>query len=96
MDTQVNSRYGQHREADAPQAMPGLDRRVPEVLAIPPALRAQRRQVNAIAAAEPADLAAARVAAYYGRLPGEAQRCTACGYIAWDLVAGVCGACRRG
>lgn len=92
MDTADNSRYGPHREADAPQGQPGLDRRVPEVMAIPEPIRRQREAINAIAAAEDADVSDARVTGHYR----EAQRCTACGYPAWNMVAGVCGACRRG
>lgn len=97
MDTELNSRYGPHAEADAPNAMRWRDGSVKNaeitLIALSDAAIAQRRAINTLAASEPAQLSRARVAAYYGH---EADRCLSCGYIAWDLVAGVCGACRRG
>jgi hypothetical protein len=96
MDTQLNSRYGPHSEATAPNAMRWRDgsRKNAEVqvIALPPATVAQRRAINDLAHSEPEQLTRARVRAHYGH---EADRCIRCGYVAWDLIAGVCGACRR-
>lgn len=92
-----DSRYGPHSEADAPNAMKWRDGSVKNaevtLIGLAPQAIAQRVAINTMAAAEPEQKSRARVAAMYGH---EADRCTACGYIAWDLVAGVCGACRRG
>lgn len=91
MDSDANARYGPHSEATAPQVQPGLDRRVPEVVAIPDAIRAQRRRVNDVAASQSAEQVRDQVAAHYS-----GKVCQLCHYPAWNLVAGVCGACRRG
>lgn len=100
MNRHPDSRYGPHREADAPNAMPlltgqgfAIDR---TSCARPEAMTAQREAINTRAAAESAEFSTWRVGAYYGRtVPPESIRCRSCGYPAWDLVAGVCGACRR-
>jgi hypothetical protein len=100
METSVISKYGPHSEATAPNAMPVLQGRGFVIdrtsCARPEAMMAQREAINARAASESADYSVWRVGAYYGKtVPPESIRCRACGYPAWDLVAGVCGACRR-
>lgn len=43
------NRYGPHRPEDAPAALPNPDRRIADLIPVPPALLRQRERINQLA-----------------------------------------------